>query len=130
MRVDPVTPELLSTILPWWVDRDDGDMSPALLPPVGVCALDADGPCAAAWLYQPRGCRVAILDWLITRPGQSARRSREASRTIFDALADTARAGGASVLFASVMRAGMIREAQAYGFTIAATDCTHLVKPL
>jgi len=131
MRVEPVTSETLGKILPWWPARDDGPMPADLLPPAGACALDEAGePLAAAWLYTPPSCRVAMLDWLVSKPGCGPALTRAACRAVFLSLADTARAGGARVLFASVERAGMLREAQACGFTIAATGCTHLVKNL
>lgn len=131
MRVKPVTPDMLAAILPWWEARGVGAMPADVLPPCGNCAVgDAGEPLAAAWLYQPPGCRVAILDWLVSKPGIGGIRTRAACRAVFRSLADTARAGGARLLFASVERAGMLREAQACGFTIAASGCTHLVKHL
>ncbi len=130
MRLEPVTLDTLGEILTWWELRGEGEMDINLLPPAGLCAIDKDGPCAAAWLYQPRGCKVAILDWLVTKPGHGLAFSRRACRMLFEALADMARADGAMVLFSSVSRPAMLREAQACGFLLAATDCTHLVKHL
>jgi len=130
MRSRPLHPSDLSVILPWWPARGEGDMPPDILPPVAAVACDEDGPVAAAWLYEPHGCRVAILDWLVTRPGLRPAYTRAACGLVLDFLSDHATAHGARVIFASVTRRGMAREAQAHGFTIAAEDAVHLIKNL
>ena len=128
--VKPITPQLLARILPWWEERDCGAMPADVLPPLGICAVDADGPIAAAWLYEPYGCKVAMLDWLVTRPGERPRYVRAACRAVFEELTRLADTRGFTRIFASAERWGMVREAEACGFTVAAANCTHLVKHL
>lgn len=130
MRVEIIDGFTLPTILDWWVVRGLGAMDTAWLPPVGYVASDREGPAAAAWLYQPHGCRVAILDWLVNRPHQRQSNARQACRLVFEAIAARALEDGAQTLFASVERDGMVTEALACGFHVASTGNTHLVKHL
>lgn len=130
MTTDRITPAHFRVISKWWEDRGDGEIPPDVLPPDGAVACDADGPLAAAWLYRPVGCRVGILDWLVSRPGERSAYVRPAARAVFESLQALAKQEGLTRLFASVSRAGMIREARACGFTTAATENTHLVKLL
>ena len=130
MSVRVISPSDLPTLLAWWRDRGEGELPDGILPPVGVIASDEHGPAAAAWIYQPTGVPLAILDWLITRPGLGQHQARHACREVFTALADAAREGGATRLFATVTRAGMLREARACGFHVVAQDAVHLIKPL
>ena len=130
MKVELITPEALNIISTWWEARGDGSMPADILPTIGVCAVDDDGPCAAAWIYQPRGCRVAIMDWLVVRPECGPIYSRDACRSVIEKLNDIAKEGGAKTMFASVSRKAMMREAVAVGFQVAETNCIHLVKEL
>lgn len=130
MRVELIDARTLPVILDWWKLRGLGEMEEGILPPVGYVASDDEGPAAAAWLYQPVGCQVAILDWLVTRPWMGYMASRAACRAVFDAIAARADSDGASRLFATVERGGMLKEASACGFHIAAERMTHLVKVL
>ena len=130
MRVEMVDARTLPVILDWWKIRGEGEIPEDVLPPVGMVAMDGDGPAAAAWIYQPAGCKVAILDWMVTRPWMRQEESREACRALLMALEARADSDGASMLFASAARGGMVREAQACGFHVAADRMTHLVKML
>lgn len=130
MRVDLIDGFTLPIILDWWQIRGLGSMDRDVLPPVGYVASDREGPAAAAWIYQPVGCAVAIVDWLVTRPYLRPCTARTACRLVFETLAIRAKLDGANRLFASVERSGMIAEAEAVGFQIASTGNTHLVKHL
>lgn len=130
MFVRPVTPGDLPALLGWWRDRGEGELPDGILPPLGIVACDAHGPAAAAWIYQPVGVPLAILDWMITRPGLGQHHARHACREVFTALSDAAGAHGATRLFATVTRAGMLREARSCGFHIVAQDAVHLIKSL
>lgn len=131
MSVSPYSPSFFDELSAWSASRGDGPLLPDLLPPVGAVAMDTDGfKLAAAWLYQPLGCRVAIIDWLITRPGLTADASRLACQSVLAELSKQAKARGFTILFCSVSRPGMLREAEACGFTICAENVTHLFKPL
>lgn len=130
MRVEEIDSHVLPVILDWWKLRGLGEMPADVLPPVGMAAFDGDGPAAAAWLYQPAGCKVAIIDWMVTRPWMAYATSRAACRAVFEALEARADSDGASRIFASVGRCGMLGEAQACGFSVAAHGMVHLVKLL
>lgn len=130
MSVRTISPDDLPTLLAWWRDRGEGELPDGILPPLGVVSCDEHGPAAAAWIYQPVGVPLAILDWLITRPGLGQHQARHACREVFTALADAARAHGATRLFATVTRAGILREARACGFHVVAQDAVHLLKTL
>ena len=130
MRTEAVTADMLPALREWWAGRDLGTLPDDVLPPVGFVASDDHGPAAAAWLYQPAGCRVAIIDWLVTRPGLSLLDGRAACRAVFAALEARADSDGATRIFATVARPGMLREARACGFQVAAVAMTHLVKNL
>jgi hypothetical protein len=130
MRVDPIDDFILPVILDWWTVRNLGAMDRDILPPVGFVASDREGPAAAAWIYQPVGCKVAILDWLVTRPFLHTAAARAACRLVFETCTIRARYDGALHLFASVSRPAMVNEAAAVGFHIVSTDNTHLAKLL
>lgn len=130
MRVELIDGFTLPTILDWWNFRGIGPMDPSILPPVGYVASDREGPAAAAWIYQPVGCAVAILDWLVTRPLLRPSTARAACHLVFETIAIRAKIDGASKLFASVDRDGMKLEAESVGFHIASTGNIHLVKHL
>lgn len=130
MQVDIIEAIHLPILFDWWKIRGLGTMDSELLPPVGYVASDREGPAAAAWLYQPVGCKLAILDWLVTRPYLRPSTARKAARLVFETLAIRARFDGATRLFASVERHGMEIEAQEVGFTIVSHGNTHLVKSL
>ncbi|MCU0751537.1 MAG: hypothetical protein MUC40_00635 [Akkermansiaceae bacterium] len=131
MRVDPITPDNLATALALFELRPDGTPPREILPPAGAVVIDDyDAPMAAAWLYQPAGCKLAILDWLITRPGLHGLASKCAVLAILAHLEHVAKDGGASTLFASMERAKFVNQAMHRHFNIAACGCTHLVKQL
>jgi hypothetical protein len=130
MRVDPVSKADVALVNSWWHGRGLGTLPEGVLPPVGFLASDDHGPAAAGWIYQPVGCTVAFVDWLVTRPGLDARRARRACRAVFTALRARADTDGCTRLFASVESAAMIREAKACGFHVAACGMTHLVSIL
>lgn len=131
VTVKPITPELLPVILSWWEERELGAMPPEVLPPLGAVAIDGEGhPLAAAWLYEPLGCRAGFLDWLVSRPGLPQRLARSACRMVFANLEMEAASRGMAIIFASVFNAAMLRESLAGGYEIAATGCIHLTKTL
>ena len=127
-RIDART---LPLILAWFDQRGLGTMPPDVLPPVGWCVVDSAGvPLAAAWLYEPQGCPLVILDWLISRPGLPPKLARPALRAVLAACVAHATATGARRMFASVSNPVMLREARACGFDLVASACSHLIKPL
>jgi hypothetical protein len=131
MRVELIAQSDIPELLGWWNARGDAPLDAEVLPPVGVVARDDCGQAlAAAWIYQPAFCRVAILDWLVIRPGMLPGKSRKAGRAVLAELERMATAGGATRLFVSVTRDGMAREALSCNFSLAAVDCVHLIKSL
>jgi len=130
-KAEPITPELLVRISSWWEDRGAGAMPKGVLPPCGFCAVDAEGePAGAGWAYFPDGCRVAFLDWFVTRPGQRAGQARAALRAVFASLEAECLARGVVYCFGSTPFAGFAREAQACGFEIVDASTIHLAKTL
>lgn len=130
MLVEPFQSRHLPAIQSWWAARDQGTMPEGILPPVGRVAVDDHGPAAAAFLYEPTGCDVAIIDWLVSRPGLQLSAARLACRLILSALEDHARSSGRGILFASVTRESMRLEAVACGFHLAEPNAIHLAKTL
>lgn len=60
----------------WWGAHGWPGIPLAMLPPLGVVAYDGDGPRAAVWAYMDNGgTGVAMLEWLVTRPENTARES-------------------------------------------------------
>jgi len=128
---EPVTADALPEILEWWDDRGEGIMDPQLLPPDGVLARFEDGPpLAAAWLCLIEGTPVAVVDWMIGRPGLGAMTARAACRAVFVELERLAREKGRRMLFATACRQSMAREIEACGFVVCAREMIHLAKPL
>lgn len=131
MNVEPVSAAHLDIIQGWWDSRGLGRMGPGILPPLDAVALDDDGaPLAAAWLYEPIGCKVVFLDWLVTRPGLSPRIARAACLAVANRLEEMALAGGRKMILASVSREGMSYELLGCGYSVAQDKCTHFVKHL
>ena len=130
MKVREINTDDLTEIGRWWECRGEGAMPAGILPPLGFVAVDDAGPCAAVWLYEPRGCAVVFLDWLVSRPGLGMKRARAACRAVYAAAEEAARPRGARMIFASAARPAMAREAVALGFSIASAGMTHLAKCL
>jgi len=131
MNVEPVSSAHLETIQSWWEARGLGRMGPGILPPMDAVALDADGaPLAAAWIYEPIGCKVAILDWLVTRPGLPPRVARAACLAVAARLEEMALAGGRTIVFASISRQEMVFELICCDYAVASENNTHFVKHL
>ena len=130
MHVEPITSGMLETFQPWWLARDEGEMTASILPPDGAVAIDETGPVAAVWMYRPVGCEVVFLDWMVTRPGISQATARKACRSVCRYMSHLALSEGKRHVFASVGCAAMAREAQNAGFRIASTGNTHLVTHL
>ncbi|MDB6077725.1 MAG: hypothetical protein JWO82_1472 [Akkermansiaceae bacterium] len=130
MRLEVITPEILQVILRWWEDRGDGSMPAELLPPFGVVAIDDEGPAAAAWLSEVRGCPVGNIDWLVGRPGMSPTTARSACRAVFAALEAEAARIGIKMLFACAYRHSIYREAARCGFTEISRGVINMAKPL
>jgi hypothetical protein len=129
--VEPITPDVLAVILGWFEERGLGSMPAGVLPPFGVCTVDAAGlPLAAAWLYQPVGVPLAFMDWMISRPGLRPAVARPALQAVLASLAAVAKEQGCTRLFASVTHPVMLDEAVRCGFERVASDCYHLIKPL
>jgi hypothetical protein len=128
---EPVTAETLPEILTWWPARDQGDMDVHLLPPDGVLAREVAGqPLAAAWLCLIEGTPVAVVDWMIAKPGLYPIEARSACRAVFARLEEIAREKGRRMLFATACRQPMVHEIEACGFVVCARDMVHLAKPL
>jgi hypothetical protein len=131
IRTAPVTARNLPEILRWWPARGQGEMDIALLPPDGVVAYDqGDWPLAAAWLCLIEGTPVAVVDWMIAKPGLHAIEARSACRAVFVELERIAREKGRRMLFATACRHSMAREIEACGFVVCADGMVHLAKPL
>lgn len=68
----------------WWRARHRVPFPENLLPGLGVVA-ERDGEGAAAlWAYQSAGIGVALLEYAITRPGQSWAQARESLGRAFE----------------------------------------------
>lgn len=131
MRTELITADRLPEILKWWPARDQGEMQPCLLPPVGVVAIDqGDWPLAAAWLAKVEGTPLAWVEWMIARPGLNAWEARESCRAVFARLESIARESGVRMLFAAACRHALVPEIEACGFVVMAGGVTHLAKPL
>jgi len=131
ITTEAVGPETLPEILTWWEERGEGTMDSALLPPDGVVARYEDGRLlAAAWLCLIEGTPVAVVDWMIGRPGLGAMTARAACRAVFVELEQLAREKGRRMLFATACRHSMAREIEACGFVVCAEGMVHLAKPL
>ena len=129
MQTDPVTPELLAAVLPWWPLRHEGEMPADVLPPCGIVASDETGPLAAMWMYEPVGTSIRILDWLVTRPGLSPAHARRAILACLAELEAIARDCGATRLFCAVSRDHLALEAMVAGYHFV-SNVQHLAKSL
>lgn len=131
IRVQKITPENLPTVATWWTGRGDGEMPAGTLPPCGFVALDDSGaPAAAGWAYFPEGCKVAFLDWFVTRPGLLTREARLYLHRVLAMLEGTAAQRGRTILFGATPFRGMAREAQRAGYAIVDAATIHLAKRL
>ncbi len=131
IRVEKVTAALLPTIAGWWTERNAGAMPEGILPPCGFVALDDGGePAAAGWAYFPAGCKVAFLDWFVTRPGLRAKVARRLLLQVAAMLEGAAIRAGRTYCFGATPFKGMAREATRAGYAIVEKSAIHLVKTL
>lgn len=128
MRVEPLDASHLPEIRRWRVERGEGDLPEGVLPPAGFVACDGRGPAAVAWSYYPEGVPLAIVDWLVSRPGLRQAEARQAARWVFAAAVAAARERGITRVFITACREGMVREAESCGFTVVAREATHLMR--
>ena len=131
IRVEKFTREHFATVRGWWAERGGGNMPKGVLPPCGFVAFDETGqPSAAGWVYFPEGCKVAFLDWFVTRPGMRPRAARQCLRLVLASIEGEAVLRGRRHLLAATPFAIIAAEAAECGFEVVENNAIHLVKNL
>lgn len=116
-------------VLEWFRLRGEGVLEDGVLPPLGMVSIDESGkPIAAAWAYQPVGCQIVFIDWLISRPMTRLKVARAHLRNVVRAL--EVACDGARFVMASTPHRAIVIEAMRIGYSVTSRDQFHLAKRL
>ncbi len=87
MTVQPYQPKSHGeTVAAWWEAHTGRRFQSALLPPVGVVAMDDAGAVGACWLHLSAGIGVAFMENPVTRPGLGYKAAKGVLAFMFAAL--------------------------------------------
>ena len=119
-------PDRYSLALRWWNGHGHvGPFPETMLPPLALFILADGEPVAFLSCYQALGIGVAILDWVLTKPGQSLGLSRKALEFGQMAIREIIRPDGYGVIMAYTLP-GIARTLQRGGWE-AAGEKVHLI---
>lgn len=82
----------------WSAGHKTAEVSPNILPRLGVVAVLNGQDSAAGWLYMDNSVGVGFVEWLVTRPGLSLADAKGCMAAVFDALAMCAKDLGYGLL--------------------------------
>lgn len=112
-----------------WAKAHGRDRLPVeYLPPDGVIVERAGEPVAAGWLYKSLGVGVAFMEYLTTRPGQTASETRSATEFMVAYFQASCRDDDYGIIISSVSRS-MAREAEKMGWQRMSEDLVHIALP-
>jgi hypothetical protein len=105
------------TVSSWWEARHGVPLMETLLPPLGIIVEDEKGPCAALWCYECFGVGVCFLEFAISRPGQSVRRTKVAMAMAVEACVRVAKTHGDFSYFKCFTTTMLANHIESLGFT-------------
>jgi hypothetical protein len=85
--VEPADLELAAT----WAEEHGAPFVPAILPRLGVVAVDEDGPVAMCWLHMDNSVGVCWPEMPVSKPGLGVQAARHAFAAIMGFLEEEAR---------------------------------------
>ncbi len=120
------TPDDYPTMQAWWQGHDFAPVPAALLPATGKVAARDGVPVAAAWLYIDSTTGVAMLEWIVTDPGNPARLSAVAIGHLLVVLQAAAQAMGCPAVLASCRQDSLAKLMERTGFARTDEGMIHL----
>lgn len=110
----------------WWQSRGVAVIPAELLPRLGIMAVEDGSPVAAVWLYMDNSIPLGFLNWFVTRPGLSPRKSKEALDHMIHFLKQEASRLGIKALFSGCETgSGLSRLLDRHGFALAGKGISH-----
>lgn len=122
----PYTPDHYPTLCQWWTAHKWAAPPESCLPAHGLIIPDV----AAAFLYLDPTSTLAAQEFLVTNPANTPLQSFRAIVSLSKAIADLARAQGATALFTSCTQPSLARTLQTTGFIQTDTNVIHMIRPL
>jgi hypothetical protein len=114
----------------WWEAHGFPVVPVAVLPKLGVMAMDGELPVTAAWLYMDNSTGVCMLEWLVTNPDATGRQSLAGIAAVVGFLAERASEMNYGAMLTSCRQPALARIYERHGFTKTDEGVIHLVRNL
>lgn len=114
----------------WWEAHGWPVVPAAILPKLGVMALDNDARIAAAFLYMDNSVGVSMLEWLVTNPDATGKQSLGGISAVIGFLTERALEMDYGVMLTSCRQPGLARIYERHGFAKTDEGVIHMVRKL
>lgn len=114
----------------WWTAHGWPVVPRAILPKLGVMAMDDDLRVAAAFLYMDNSVGVSMLEWLVTNPDTTGKQSLAGIGGVIGFLAERAVQMDYGVMLTSCRQASLARLFEHHGFAKTDEGIIHMVRKL
>lgn len=114
----------------WWEAHGWPVVPRAILPKLGVMAMDGDLRVAAAFLYMDNSVGVSMLEWLVTNPDCTGKQSLGGIKAVIEFLAERALELDYGVMLTSCRQPGLARIYEHHGFAKTDEGVIHMVRKL
>jgi hypothetical protein len=115
-------------IAPWWPAHGWPGVPVEILPKCGVMVVgDNDTPLAAAWMYMDNSVGVAMMEWAVTNPANTAKQSYMAVTMLVQAVRELALEFDYGVLLTTAKQDALVKMYERNGFQKTDSGMTHLL---
>lgn len=126
MRLELIDLETLYPVfLGWWQVRGGAPVPQAMLPKLGIVAMEDGEPLAAVWMYMDNSISLGFLNWFLTRPGLPPRKARAALEHLLKFMALEAGRLGITHLIASCTQPSLGRMLGRMGYQFTGGGIAH-----
>lgn len=128
MKTRLYAPEDYPTFEKWWPCHGWPAVPQVILPKCGVVVEDDNSVMrAAAWLYMDNSVGVAMMEWTVTNPENTAKQSFAAISYLVGGIKAVAVELDYGVLLTSAKQDSLVRVYERTGFSKTDSGMTHLV---
>lgn len=122
--------EFYPTLEKWWTGHGWPPVPKAILPMLGVRAMDGTRPIAASFLYQDNSVGVAMMEWTVADPEAKPRQVATAILRIADFLKQEATALNYSVILTTCRQESLAKLLGRAGYQETDREMIHLATTL
>lgn len=115
------------TIEGWWKGHGWDAVPLAMLPAMGMVAMNDDTPAAAGWVYLDNSTGVGMLEWIVSNPANTMKVSAVALARLVDCLRNAAREIGYGVILGSCRQESLARLMEREGFQRTDEGVIHMI---